>query len=742
MEINDRVLGLYFQSELMPEEMNAIKLLVSFFDDPEIFTKYFQFKNTNPYPNEFNLNYSKILADSTRSIELTEVLQTLRYKPDVFLPTIHAAVHQIFFKHYPQVPIQNPIRIFITKYDVITLLSNIRSAMIQRFVCISGSVVKMSPRKPYVIGMDFLCLKCSAHVPTTFPEGKYTLPMLCSNQDCRNIKAFQPLRDTAKLVNWQRIKVQECSSDDQIGVPLTMECEAKNLDISHISVGDPVTIMGIVRAESSDVHKIKNTGLYGLYLEIVTVVTNKDNECEVEDLTSEEIARIKEMAKSKNIFHSLVKNFCGVIYGLEKVKAGLLLSLLGGNDMQSRGTSHVLVIGEPGLGKTQLIKTALGYSPRGIYISAATKTGLTVSIAKENGQQSMRAGGLVMADEGICAIDEFDKMGKEQESLLEVMEEQTMTIAKSGIYCNLRVRATVIAAANPVQGHYNPSRTLSENLKINAAVLSRFDLVFLLLENHEAQISRHVINIHSGVKRNFDPGFRNFEMPPPPSVRRLWTQSSTTSQRSVNDVPLETESFTGYMKRVSQELQTNISHDIIKKYINYARKHIHPRLSQGAIDLLNAFFSKLRKDSPGNGIPVTSRQLESLKRLAEARAKAELREIASEIDAMEVIKLYQETIYDFKTQDFVMPRMTRKRGTDRPLGELSVAKQQLVFLDKIREEIESRGDDAFSFQELLTLSKDLGMRVGDFGFFIERLNQSNLLLKKPGGMYKVLQSAL
>lgn len=742
MEINPKVLELYFQLEPGQEIITNIRLLLSFFNDPEIFIKYFAFKNIKPYPKQFHLNYARLVSDSADSIELSEVLSTLRYKPDEFLPVLHAVVHQLFLLNYPQLPFK-PLQVFITKYDVITLLSNIRSAMIQRFVSISGSVVKIHPRKPYVLGMDFLCLKCNTNVPTNFLEGKFTQPVMCANIECRNFKSFQPLRHTANSVNWQRIKVQECSSDEQIGVPLTMECEAKSIDISHISVGDPVTIMGVVRAESSDVHKVKNTGLYGLYLDIVSVVTTKDNDIEVDDLSSDEIQRIKELSRTKNIFHALVKNFCNVIYGLEKVKAGLILSLLGGNEQQSRGTSHVLVVGEPGLGKTQLIRTALGYSPRGIYISAATRTGLTVSIAKENGQQIMRAGGLVMADEGVCAIDEFDKMGKEQESLLEVMEEQTMTIAKSGIYCNLRVRATVIAAANPVQGHYNPSKTLTENLKINAAVLSRFDLVFLLLENHEENISRHVINIHSGVKRNYDQANREIEMPPPPSVRRILTQSSFTSQRSSShDMPFETESFTGYMKRLVQDIKINIPHELIKKYITYARKHVHPRLSQGAIELLNAFFTKLRKEIPGGGLAVTSRQLESLKRLTEARAKAELREVANEIDAIEIIKLYQETVFDMKSQDFVMPKMSKKRGAERPIGELSVAKQQAAFLDKIREEIETRGDDAFSFQELLSLSKELGLRVGDFGYFIERLNQANLLLKKPGGIYKVLQTAL
>ena len=171
-----------------------------------------------------------------------------------------------------------------------------------------------------------------------------------------------------------------------------------------------------------------------------------------------------------------------MIYGHEKVKAGLVLALLGGNDEHSRGNSHVLVVGDPGLGKTQLLRAATAYSSRGVYISATTKAGLTVNFSRENGQYVMKAGALLMADEGVCAIDEFDKMGKEQEAMLEVMEQQTITVAKAGIYSTLRAKATVPAAANPSSGHYDPHKNLAENLRASSCLLSRFDLIFLLLD--------------------------------------------------------------------------------------------------------------------------------------------------------------------------------------------------------------------------------------------------------------------
>ena len=729
------IIRIYFESEPCYEVFQNIKLVESFFSDAKIFCTYFQFKSEKPYPSEFGLNFSKLIQESSTSIELSQVFNTLRHDPNNFIPSLQVAVHNILIKNVGA-SLQSYIRVYITKYDVFTPMSAIRSALIQRFVAISGNVVKVYTKKPFVTGMEFLCGKCKTQTFTHFPEGKFNFPKICINPNCKNLKVFQPIRETSKCINYQRLKIQESSNDEQSGVPLTIDCEARSLDISEISVGDPVTVMGIVKAESSDLHKNKNTGLYGLYLEILSVSCIKESNSQDEDFSESEISRIRELSKTKNIFPMLIKNFCSLIYGLEKVKAGLLLGLLGGSEEQGRSASHILIVGDPGLGKTQLLRTAVNFSQRGIYVSATTRAGLTVNVSREGGQNLMRAGALVMADDGICAIDEFDKMGKDQLAMLEVMEQQTITVAKSGVYCSLKARATVIAAANSAGGHYNPAKSLVDNIKINAALLSRFDLIFLLLDHHDSEVSKHVISMHNGMKRSYQQAFR----PLGPPLKRSCTQSSGFSQRITNDIPFDDESFSTFLRRVLEEISVDLDIEIVKKYIAFARKFCKPKLSDEAIEIINEYYTNMRKETHFGNLTITTRQLESLKRLTEARAKAELRENATEFDAIEVIKLYQETVYDLKSQDFAAPKGGKKFKHVNNLGELSVAKQQTAFVERLKDEVINTKRDVLSFQELHEISKELGLRVGDFSFFIEKLNMNNLLLKKAPGMYKICTS--
>ncbi|OMJ83954.1 hypothetical protein SteCoe_14996 [Stentor coeruleus] len=733
----ESVIKIYFDHEPPYEVISMITEMESFFSNPAAFCTYFTYKPSSPYPKEFGLNYSKLIQDTNHDIELSRIFCSLRSDPMNFMPSLNVSIHRILLKNIEKSALI-PIRVYILKYDVFTPLNSIRSALINRFVAISGNIVKVFSKKPFVTGMEFLCCKCKGQIFTEFPEGKFIYPKICPNPDCKNFKSFQPLRETAKCVDYQRVKIQESSNDEQSGVPLTLDCEARNFDISEISVGDPVTVMGVVKAESSDMHKNKNTGLYGLYLDISSISCIKESSTQDDEFSQEDILSFQELAKTSNIFPLLVKTFCTLIYGLEKVKAGLILGLLGGSEEQGRSTSHILIVGDPGLGKTQLLRTTVNFSLRGIYVSATTRAGLTVNITREGGQNLMRAGALIMADDGVCAIDEFDKMGKDQLAMLEVMEQQTITVAKSGVYCSLKARATVIAAANSAGGHYNPSKSLVENLKINAALLSRFDLIFLLLDNHDAEVSKHVISMHNGRKRTYEQAFKPEQ--PSYTVKRSFTQSTVFSQTKNSakfDTPFDDESYTSFLQRVINDITIELSVETMKKYIEYARKFCKPKLSDEAVEIINSYYTSMRKDTQLGCLSITTRQLESLKRLTEARAKAELRECATENDAIEVIKLYQETVFDLKSKDFIAPKMSKQGSKSGNIGELSIAKQQAAFIEKLQEIALAKNSDVITFQELHEISKDLGLRVGDFGMFIEKLNMANFILKKSPGVYKI-----
>ena len=214
------------------------------------------------------------------------------------------------------------------------------------------------------------------------------------------------------------------------------------------------------------------------------------------------------MKSDKRIFYSLIKSFCPTIYGYELVKAGLILGLVGGSakgmtqECSFRETSHLLLLGDPGIGKSQLLKFAAQILPHSVYINATSMStcGLTVSVNRDGQEQSLEAGALILSDNGICAIDEFDK-APDSNSLLEAMEQQTISIAKAGIICQLKCRVGIVASANPVQGCYNKSKTFMENTKISNAILSRFDLIFLLVDrpdpDRDKKLSEHIMKVHN-----------------------------------------------------------------------------------------------------------------------------------------------------------------------------------------------------------------------------------------------------
>ena len=352
------------------------------------------------------------------------------------------------------------------------------------------------------------------------------------------------------------------------------------------------------------------------------------------EFTPSELSAIQQLAESSqtqgiNLLKMLVASICPTIFGHESVKAGLLLALLGGVTKQGladqsssnastsstsgpptssarsatdpsgatsvRGDIHILIVGDPGLGKSQMLRAASKVSPRGVYISGGvtSKTGLTVTMVRDgkDGDFALEAGALVLADQGCCCIDEFDKMTAEHNALLEAMEQQSISIAKAGMVCNLAARTSVIAAANPVGGHYNHAKTVSENLKIGSPLLSRFDLVFIILDQPNTEkdqmLSEHIIQFHGASRRSStmhgaglsqrsisiaSPRFHEGESFESDSTTPR-TSSSFTSQLLVR--PTDTDVL--WRQNDSGEMEVDLLPiPLVRKYIAYAKKYCKP----------------------------------------------------------------------------------------------------------------------------------------------------------------------
>ncbi|CAM8916912.1 unnamed protein product [Rhodiola kirilowii] len=693
--------------------------------------------------------------------DVSALYEQLEEAPKEALLCICAAVHQVNIRlhNYPE--------------SVISL-KNLKAASIVR-----GTVVKVSTVKPLVLQMPFECAKCSCKTIRNFPDGKFSPPTSCGMQGCKS-RTFNPLRSAAQCIDFQKIRVQEIqrSENHEEGrVPRTVECELTE-DLVDTSIpGDVVTVTGIIKVINSymdiggdpirictylesptcrEVEKTRIKGLFYLYIEAVSVKNSKSQTaledpqnskyvsgatelCDLFSFSTRDLEFVGKFSEEygSDTFRQILQSICPSIYGHELVKAGITLALFGGVRKHSmdqdkvpvRGDIHVIIVGDPGLGKSQLLQAAASVSPRGIYVcgNGTTNAGLTVAVVRDSmtNDYAFEAGAMVLADGGLCCIDEFDKMTAEHQALLEAMEQQCVSVAKAGLIASLSARTSVLAAANPVNGHYNRAKTVNENLKMSAALLSRFDLVFILLDKPDElldkRVSDHIMSLHTSYDVNSA------------AVKKMRVSQNVPSI----DLSMNIGSLAARLR-----LDPNKDRDFIplpsqllRKYIAYARNFVFPRMSRPAADILQKFYLKLRdRSTSADSTPITARQLESLVRLAEARARVDLREEITAQDATEVVEIMKESLYDKYVDEHGIVDFGRSGG-------MSQQKEAKRFLGALNKQAELQQKDCFSISEIYGLADRIGLNVPDVDTFIENLNCVGYLLKKGPKMYQVLSSS-
>ncbi|KAI5705663.1 hypothetical protein M8J75_000698 [Diaphorina citri] len=600
------------------------------------------------------------------------------------------------------------IRARVFNFEPILQLKNFKTQHHGKLVAVRGTIIRVSNAKLLCSHLAFSCVSCQTEQVIRQDEGKHTTPGSCINTSCKS-RTFIPLRcsSSTHTLQWQTVRLQEILADNQGEggrVPRTVECELTEDLVESCVPGDIVTITGIVK-KSEETALRKSSAAANM----CTLFIDTDIQAE------------------PNLFKLLVNSLCPSIFGHEMVKAGLLLALFGGchSTNGSRGDAHVLIVGDPGLGKSQMLHACCAVAPRGVYVCGNTSTtsGLTVTLSREGGGDfALEAGALVLADQGVCCIDEFDKMSAQHQALLEAMEQQSISIAKASVVCSLPARTSVIAAANPVGGHYNRAKTVAENLRMGQALLSRFDLVFILLDNPDEHLdtllSEHVMASLSGFQSNRNPSHS--------------TQSFTENPNSVqSDIPLSERLKPG----PGEELPL-IPAPLLHKYLAYARKYVSkPELSTEAALLLQEFYLNLRKHHHSvDATPVTTRQLESLVRLTQARAKCELREEASKQDAQDVIDIMKWSLIDTSLNGGGGIDFTRSQHGSG-FSSKSNAKKFISVLQK-KAEVQSRS--VFTVTELKQLATSANISVDNFFTFLTSLNDQGFLLKKGKQLYQLM----
>uniref|UniRef100_U3KGL8 DNA helicase MCM8 n=1 Tax=Ficedula albicollis TaxID=59894 RepID=U3KGL8_FICAL len=714
------------------------------------------------------VDYKELIQDRELTKQIPNISAELRDMPQKILQCMGLAIHQVLTKdlerHAAELQVQEGlpldgepiinvplIHARVYNYEPLTQLKNVRANCYGKYIALRGTVVRVSNIKPLCTNLAFVCATCGDVQGLPLPDGKYTLPTKCLVPECRG-RSFTADRSSplTTTVDWQSVKVQELMSDDQREagrIPRTIECELVQDLVDSCVPGDMVTITGIVKVSSTEEGASKNKNdkcMFLLYIEANSVSNSKGQKLKNFDdetfqrsfmeFSLKDLYAIQEIQAQENLFKLIVNSLCPSIYGHEIVKAGLALALFGGcqkfvddkNRIPVRGDPHVLVVGDPGLGKSQMLQAVCNIAPRGVYVcgNTSTSSGLTVTLSRDgtSGDFALEAGALVLGDQGICGIDEFDKMGNQHQALLEAMEQQSISLAKAGIVCSLPARTSIVAAANPVGGHYNKAKTVSENLKMGSALLSRFDLVFILLdtpnEDHDHLLSEHVMALRAGRRAACSSA----------PVTRASSQEHSVLQ-ATSDRPLLER-----LKILTGENFDAIPHQLLRKYVGYARQYVHPNLSPEAAQVLQEFYLELRKQNQGaDSTPITTRQLESLIRLTEARSRLELREKSTKEDAEDVIEIMKYSMLGTYSDEFGKLDFERSQHGSG-MSNRSQAKRFVSALNSIAERTYN---NLFDLQQLRHVARELQIRVSDFESFIGSLNDQGYLLKKGSRVYQL-----
>jgi replicative DNA helicase Mcm len=487
-------------------------------------------------------------------------------------------------------------------------LRKLGSQQIGRLVMVEGIVVRSSPVRPMVMQAAFKCKRCGTVNPVNQTGSFLKAPFACSSPDCASKGPFEFVQEESTFIDSQDLRVQERPEDLPPGqLPRTLNIKIVGSEIVDLArPGDHISAVGEVRALAPTLPGVGKLRAFVLHLDANSIeVLGKEPETVLP--SPEEEQRILELSRDPWVHRKIIGSIAPSIYGYDHIKEAIMYILFGGvpktlPDINIRGEMNALLVGDPGTAKSQLLQYVARIAPRGLYTSGrgTTAAGLTAAVVREKGGgMSLEAGALVLADKGIACIDEIDKMRPEDRvAIHEAMEQHTVSVAKGGIVATLNARTAILAAANPALGRYEPARTVSENISLPVTILSRFDLIFILRDvpNKEAdgKMSAHILEIH---------------------------------------------------RKGSSPVEAPIPVDLLRKYISYA-KGTKPVLGLEAIKRLNDFYLTMRSASEAEESPVaiTARQLESLVRTAEARARVALRNEVTAEDAEAAVAIMKKSL--------------------------------------------------------------------------------------------------
>ena len=578
--------------------------------------------------------HSKYIVVDYNDLVLFPIIESHFNKdPDQILDAFSRAIKEILKERFPDYAekIKHDIRARIANFPVQRSLRQINSEIITKMTSVSGMVVRSSEVKPLAKEVTYKCLDKHISKFTLLDGMSLNASVKCQTPNCKHT-SLAIIPEASRFIDFQILRLQELPEDLPPGqLPHYVNVSIKQDLVDYARPGDRIVLTGIVRIEQERISGVSKSesALYRLRMDgnNVEFIGGKgiksSRRTEREEISPDEEKIVKSLAKNPDIYDRLIASFAPHIRGHALFKEAILLLIVGSTQRvltdgtKIRGDINVFLVGDPGTAKSEMLKFCARIAPRGLYTSGrgSTAAGLTAAVVRDtSGIFMLEAGAVVLGDQGLVCIDEFDKMRPEDRSALhEVMEQQSASIAKGGIVATLNARTSILAAANPMFGKYDIFKNIYENVNLPIPLLTRFDLVFIVRDipsqEKDRNIAQHIISQH---------GF------------------SGTDTTSLIDI------------------------DILTKYLSYAKRG-EPALTKEAENLIMEFYLKMRNisgDDKENMITITPRQLEGLIRLATARARLLLKNKVEGEDADRAIYLFNE--------------MLKNSGTDVNTGKVDI----------------------------------------------------------------------
>lgn len=579
--------------------------------------KYFDRINNMMASNSTFIGVDYIDLDKNNP-ELTKLITD---NPDDMFEAFEKAVYSILREiHYDYAQeIKDKIKVRIGNYSVQKGLREISADLINKLISVPGMVVRTSEIKPLAKKLAYVCLNCNTLNEAQLKGLTLKKPMRCTQ--CSE-KELEMDPENSFFTDFQLVRIQELPEDLPAGqLPHYVEVTVMDDLVDRCRPGDRVLLTGIVRIEQEQSLQIR-TSLFKLRMEgnnieyLGGIFGNKDERTvDSKDerildrifISREDAKRILAISDMPDAYDKLVASFAPHIYGHEIIKESILLLIVGSvtkklaDGSNRRGDINIFLVGDPGTAKSEMLKFAAKIAPRGLYTSGrgTTAAGLTAAVIRDkSGIMMLEAGAVVLGDQGLVCIDEFDKIKSEDRSALhEVMEQQTCSVAKGGIVATLNARTSILSAANPKYGKYDPFRNITENVEpLPIPLLTRFDIIHVIRDNadneRDNRIASHILEIH---------------------------------------------------RDVEHAAQSVIEIDLFRKYLAYAKQK-EPKLTTEATDILRNYYLQMRNVESEGMITATPRQLEGLVRLATARARLLLKDNVDSEDADRAIYLVSQML--------------------------------------------------------------------------------------------------